>query len=198
MNNTIRYYNENADNYYDATIDVDFTDTYDRFLKYIPEHGSIIDIGCGSGRDAVAFALRGYQVVGLDASEKLAVIAEKEAGIPIIVADMSSWKADEPFDGIWCCASLLHLQNNKLCNFFENLRFNLKQSGAIFISVKSGIETGIDNKGRYMRNFTKSELTDLLKNTDIQIVEQWESRDKLSRSDFYWINIIGVKEQENS
>ena len=192
---TIQFYNENAESYFKSTATVDFTSTYNRFLKYIPEHGSIIDMGCGSGRDVSAFARMGYEAVGLDASEKLAEIAEKASGASVIIADMSSWVADEPFDGIWCCASILHLQNEELRSVFDNLEKNLKPGGVIFISVKSGIETGVDEKGRYMRNFTEKELEDLLKSANISVTEKWETKDKLAREDFYWINMIGIRDK---
>ena len=192
---TIQFYNENAESYFKSTATVDFTSTYNRFLKYIPEHGSIIDMGCGSGRDVSAFARMGYEAVGLDASEKLAEIAMKESGESVIIADMSSWVADEPFDGIWCCASLLHLQDEELRSVVANFEKNLKPGGAIFISVKSGIETGVDEKGRYMRNFTEKELEDLLTFANISVTEKWETKDKLAREDFYWINMIGIRDQ---
>lgn len=192
---TIQFYNENAESYFKSTATVDFTSTYNRFLKYIPEHGSIIDMGCGSGRDVSAFARMGYEAVGLDASEKLAEIAMKESGESVIIADMSSWVADEPFDGIWCCASLLHLQDEELRSVVANFEKNLKPGGAIFISVKSGIETGVDEKGRYMRNFTEKELEDLLTFANISVTEKWETKDKLAREDFYWINMIGIRDK---
>ena len=163
------------------------------FVSYLPEHARIIDMGCGSGRDAAAFVRMGYETVGLDASEKLAEIAVKESGASVIIADMSSWVADEPFDGIWCCASILHLQDEELRSVFDNFERNLKPGGAIFISVKSGIETGTDEKGRYMRNFTEKELEDLLHIANISVAAQWETKDMLSREDFFWINMIGIK-----
>ena len=173
---------------------MDFTDAYDRFLKYIPEHGSIIDIGCGSGRDTAAFVKRGYDAVGLDASEKLAEIARREHAVPVITADLSTWTADEPFDGMWCCASLLHLEDAQIRSFFAHLDGNLKAGGAIYISVKSGIQTGFEEKGRYMRNFQAEELRSLLREAKVTVVDEWETGDRLSRAGFCWINVIGMKE----
>ena len=192
MNDTIQYYDSHAKNYFDSTASVDFNDAYNRFLKYVPEHGRIIDIGCGGGRDVVAFVQRGFDVIGLDASETLAELAQKKNGIQVITADMAEWIADEPYDGIWCCASLLHLNDEGAHSFFENLRHNLRSGGAIYISVKSGIETGYDEKGRYMRNFTEAELRSLMEQAGIRIVCEWNTGDQLQRDEFYWINMIGI------
>ena len=193
MNDTINYYNKNAEQYYKNTVDVDFTDAYKRFLKYIPKGGRIIDVGCGSGRDTAAFKEMGYDAIGLDASEELAEVARKGKGIDVIVEDMASWITDEPYDGIWSCASLLHLDNKELISFFQNLNRNLKVEGAIYISVKTAIETGVDNKGRFMKNFTEEELRGYLDLAGIEIVETWDTGDQLNREGFSWINVIGIK-----
>lgn len=194
MSDTIAYYNANAENYYKTTENVDFTASYARFRKYVPEHGSIVDVGCGSGRDVKAFCDMGYQAVGLDASEELATIAMREKGITVFVDDMTTWIADEPFDGMWCCASLLHLDDAGLDRFADNVSKNLKPGGAIYISVKSGIETGYDDKGRYMRNFNYEELAELLAVSNVEIVDKWTTEDKMAREGFCWINIIGIRQ----
>ena len=193
MSDTIAYYNANAEKYFKTTENVDFTASYERFLKNIPKHGSIVDIGCGSGRDVKAFCDMGYQAVGLDASEELAIIAMREKGITVFVDNMTTWIAEEPYDGMWCCASLLHLDDTGLRKFIDNIDKNLKTGGAIYISVKSGIETGYDDKGRYMRNFSFEELSQLLTASNIKIVEHWTTEDKMAREGFCWINVIGIK-----
>ena len=126
-------------------------------------------------------------------SEELAEVARKGNGIDVIVEDMASWITDEPYDGIWSCASLLHLDNKELISFFQNLNRNLKVEGAIYISVKTAIETGVDNKGRFMKNFTEEELRGYLDLAGIEIVETWDTGDQLNREGFSWINVIGIK-----
>ena len=148
MNATISYYNNNAKEYCASTVDADMMEAYGKFRKYVPDGGSIVDMGCGSGRDVLAFKNMGYQVTGLDASEELAKLAAGYTDEPVITADMSSWKAESSFDGMWCCASLLHLKDEEVSQFFSNIRNNLKSGGALYISVKSGIETGTDVNGR--------------------------------------------------
>lgn len=54
-NKTIDYYNSNAAQYFNNTVDVDMTECCDRFLKYVTPGGRIIDIGAGSGRDIKYF-----------------------------------------------------------------------------------------------------------------------------------------------
>ena len=62
MNKTLEYYNKNADNFAKTTINVDFYDTQNRFSTMLPEHGYILDFGCGSGRDTKYFLEQGFYV----------------------------------------------------------------------------------------------------------------------------------------
>jgi 2-polyprenyl-3-methyl-5-hydroxy-6-metoxy-1,4-benzoquinol methylase len=199
-NKTINYYNNNAESYYDQTVNIDFEDLYEKFLKYIPDGGSIMDVGCGSGRDAAAFKAAGYAAEGLDASAELGAIAACRQNIKVTVCNMEDWIASEPFDGIWCCASLLHLTEDKCDRFLANLSRNLKSGGVIFISVKTGIKTGCDEKGRYMQNYTETSLSALITEQNqsgnkLKIIDTWLTKDSMNR-ETEWINMLVVKDKE--
>ena len=193
MNQTIEYYNQNAEAYFLNTVDVDFDRLRRKFVSYLPEHARIIDIGCGSGRDVKAFCDMGYDAVGLDASEEMARVARKQLGVNVITGDMADWIAEEPYDGIWCCAALLHLHEEEAERFLSNLKANLKPGGVVFISVKEGIETGYDDKGRYMRNYTEEDLRERLRISGISIVDIERTEDQLGRKAIHWLNITGKK-----
>ena len=187
MNGTIDYYNKNAKEYFESTSKVYLGMLYDKFLEHIPTGGRIMDIGCGSGRDVKWFRDHGYEAYGLDASEELVKIARAELGIPVEIGRTEEWKADEPFDGIWCCASLMHLNDEACRHFFENLNHNLKPGGALYVSVKSGIETGEDEAGRYLRNFTEEELREMINTiAGLKASELWFTEDTMHRSNFRW------------
>lgn len=207
MNSTIDFYNNNADNYYEQTASVDFSDLYERFLKYIPEGGRIMDVGCGSGRDAGAFCRMGFRAEGLDAAEELAALAGEKQGINVTVCNMEDWITDRPYDGIWCCAVLVHLEDGQIKKFFNNLRYNLAEGGVLFVSVKArdGNCDGYDSKGRYMRYFERAELRGFVEEVNgnsygavkavseesarLKILEEWESEDGMDRA-VRWLNLI--------
>ena len=194
MNKTIDYYNEHADSYYRNTVGVDLDATRLRFAAYLPPEASVIDMGCGSGRDDLAFNNMGHRAIGLDASVELVSLAMEMLGIKAFCADMSTWISGEPYDGIWSCASLMHLNDEECKRFFNNLQYNLKSGGAIYISVKSGIETGEDAAGRYLRDYTSEEIEALISTVPgLQIREIWYTEDTLNRREFKWLNIIAVR-----
>ena len=150
-----------------------------------------MDLGCGSGRDVKWFRDHGYHAYGLDASEKLARIACEKLGIPVEVGFIEEWIAEETFDGIWCCASLVHLDDNRIDQFLSNLRYNLKKGGALFISVKENIDSGVVEDGRYFRDFNEETLNALISHyKEFSIEKVWYTEDKMHRESFKWLNAI--------
>lgn len=197
MNGTIKYYDEHALQYFDGTSQVDLAVLYEEFLKYVPAGGRIMDLGCGSGRDVKWLRDQGYDAYGLDASEKLVKIATDHFDIPVEVGCIEEWVADEVFDGIWCCAALMHLDDKSIDRFLSNLRCNLRLGGALFISVKEGINSGINEDGRYFRDFDVESLSTLLSTYKCLRLEKiWYTDDKLHRNSFRWLNAIITMNQQ--
>lgn len=74
----MNYYDIHAEEYFMQTFHVDMTDLYGRFLPGIPAGGWILDLGSGSGRDAVYFSKQGFKVTALEPSEGLCKEIQKE------------------------------------------------------------------------------------------------------------------------
>jgi ubiquinone/menaquinone biosynthesis C-methylase UbiE len=71
---TIDYYNNFADAFAEATLHVDMASLYQPFLTELPQTARILDVGCGAGRDTLAFKNKGYKVEAIDYSEELSVL----------------------------------------------------------------------------------------------------------------------------
>ena len=190
MNSTIQYYNQNAEEYFKETINIDIENFHKKFISLLPNNAKIIDIGCGSGRDVKAFSEMGYNTIGLDIAENLSATAKQHLNIDIIYENMINWKSSEPFDGMWCCGSLLHLHDDELQSFLQNLKYNLKQDGIIFISVKEGIPTGTNKDGRYFHNYTQNEICNILNKAGLEIIDIEITKDLLKRYNFQWLCIF--------
>ena len=193
MRSTIDYYNRIADSYYWTTVGIDMSKLRNAFAAYLPAESRVIDLGCGSGRDVMAFCDMGHDASGLDASKELVELAKERLEVKASVGDMVTWRASEPYDGIWCCASLIHLNEEEKKRFFGNLQYNLKPGGVIYISVKEGIETGTDEEGVYTSNCTADELKSFLNGAGCEILETVVTEDAMGRPGVKWLNVIAKK-----
>lgn len=191
MNETIEYYNINASKYFNDTISADMSIIYEKFEEYLSNDSSILDCGCGSGRDIKYFLSKGYNVSGLDASEKMCKYASELTNINVICMNFNEIDIHEKFDGIWACASLLHLESNMLLEVFIKLRNALKENGVLYVSFKYGDFEGKRNE-RYFTDMTEKKLNDLISSIPkLEIVETWISEDVRKDRNFEkWLNAI--------
>ena len=191
MDKTIDYYERNADAFTEGTMDVAFTDVQERYLSYIPARGSILDFGCGSGRDTKYFISKGYSVEATDGSKKLCEIAGNNAGVTVKHMMFSELDEQEKYDGIWACASILHLPKEELKDVFERMIKAVKKGGYIYSSFKHGDFEGYRNE-RYFIDFTFESFHEFTKRfPEIKIIEEWISADvRPGRGDEKWLNLI--------
>lgn len=117
---TLCYYNQNAKAFVQDKKDVPFSDIQNRFLSLLKPHARILDLGCGSGRDALAFMKAGFATETADGSEEMVRLCRK-AGINARQMLFEELDAKDAYDGIWACASLLHCTKDELKQIFPLL-----------------------------------------------------------------------------
>lgn len=101
MNNkTINYYNKYTKSFIQTTRSVDFTNIQNKFLSYLPSGASILDFGCGSGRDTKYFIKRNYNVTAIDGSEEICKEASKYTGIKVKQMLFEELNDQNIYDGI--------------------------------------------------------------------------------------------------
>jgi cyclopropane fatty-acyl-phospholipid synthase-like methyltransferase len=146
---SIRYYEENAAEFFRRSVDADVLPARAQFAGLIPPGGKVLEAGCGAGRDARAFKALGFQVTAIEAAPKLAALARAHSGLPVEVMtfDQITWR--EAFDGIWACASLLHVARQDLPDTLRRLRAALVPGGVWFMSFKYGTEERLANGRRF-------------------------------------------------
>lgn len=189
MSITNRYYKINAKDYFDSTVTADASSLREKFVALVPKGGYILDLGCGSGRDTKAFIDMGYKVTAIDSSEELCILAHEHTGIEVKCTDFMSLNEISCFDGIWACASLLHVSIKNLPLLLAKLRDALVPNGVIYASFKNGDFEG-ERDGRYYTDMTTERFSQILTNTsDLFIVEQWYSEDVI-KSRNTWYNVI--------
>lgn len=191
MANTLKYYNQNANQFVRETLSVDFTATQERFLAKLCAGACILDFGCGSGRDAKYFLDKGYRVEATDGSEELCRMASDYAGIPVKQMLFEELDETEKYDGIWACSSILHLDKNALKEVLKKMAAALKSEGVVYTSFKYGDFEG-ERNGRYFTDFTLELFKRYMQAiTELQIEEYWITGDvRPGRGEEKWLNLI--------
>lgn len=190
-NNTLNYYNTNAKSFVSSTLAVDFSQTQDKFLHLLPPTASILDFGCGSGRDTKYFLDAGMQVDATDGSEELCRLASEYTGIPVRQMLFEDLDAKAQYDGIWACSSILHLPKDVLKDVLKKMIAALKENGIIYTSFKYGMFEG-ERNGRFFTDFTEETFREFVSDVDkIKIEESWITGDvRPGRGDERWLNLI--------
>lgn len=188
----INFYNREAERYKEERNEIKgFDEIYKPFIKYIKHNGKILDFGCGSGRDSLYFKNNGYKVIALDGSKAMCDITRQLCNIEVKEMFFEDFKEENTYDGIWACASLLHLPKDILINVLKNLALSLKENGYIYASFKYGDYEGIRNR-RYFIDFTEESFKDIIKKIpDLEIIETYQTNGVLkSQIRKHWLNIV--------
>ena len=194
-NRTLKYYENNADSFVQDTVSADMSGARQRFMEYLPRQARILDFGCGSGRDIKFFLDKGYIVDGADGSPELCRIASDYTGIGVKQMRFQELDAEELYDGIWACASILHLPKEELTGVLHRIERALKTGGILYTSFKYGTFEGMRN-GRYFTDFTEDSLREYWKEvSSLNLLKYWITQDVRSgKEEERWLNILAGRQ----
>ena len=194
---TLIYYDDRASAYYQQTYAVSLNDIYSQFIDNLTSDSvqTILDVGCGSGRDSEYFASLGFTVTAVDGSTKLLDLAKESCRhdidwLKLSFKDIAKQNWVNHFTGIWACASLLHLPFNQLEGVLNTLVTALKTNGVIYLSFKYGDSERLDGD-RFFCDMNDSRIEQLLtKVPSVTLVKSWQSYDKRYDNSTVWFNIL--------
>ena len=187
------YYNNNAQEFVNSTFMVDMQSLYQPFLNLLPDFGRILDLGCGSGRDALAFKNMGYQIEAMDYSAELVKQASDLTGIEVRLQSFYDLDEINTYDGIWACASLLHCERHRLVDVLQRMIQSLKANGVIYMSFKYG-DQDREKDGREFTDLNEQQAGELLNHfSQVSLAKQWISIDKRPDRTEQWLNLLWKK-----
>lgn len=190
-NQTLNYYDENAQAFVANTINADISANYSEFELRLQNGASILDFGCGSGRDTKYFHDKGYAVDSIDGSEELCKLASEYSGVPVKHKLFQELDEQDKYDGIWACSSILHLPKTELKDVFRKMLQAMKDGGVIYTSFKYSEFEG-ERNGRYFTDFTEESFTEYISDLNNMLIEKsWITGDvRPGRGDEKWLNLI--------
>lgn len=189
------YYEENAKQYIESTISCDMDLLYSFFEEHLPKHGTILDLGFGSGRDSLYFRKKGYEVYGVDPTISFCQHLKDLGFVYVYPLKAQDMDFHNQFDGIWACASLLHVPSRELNMVFQKCSEALKESGILYVSFKQGKFEGERDRRHYL-DLTKEELEKYLEGTSLMMKEVLITDDVRKDNPTKWLNVILTKTAE--
>ncbi|WP_163305224.1 class I SAM-dependent methyltransferase [Enterobacter ludwigii] len=193
---TLHYYQNHAQDFFDGTVNVDMTPLYEAFTQHLAHGARVLDAGCGSGRDAKAFHEMGYVVDAFDASSAMVELAKQHTGLPVQLMTFSEIDGKAQYDGIWCCASLLHVPSSELPAVMQKLADALKPGGVWYVSFKYGNGERVQGERRFTDLDEEGLRMGISNITDVEITSLWVTKDYRSERSEKWLN--GVLHKKNT
>lgn len=188
---SIDYYEKYAETFFETTVLADMQMVYQPFLSLVKPQGRILDLGCGSGRDSNYFIRRGYQVTALDGSPTLARLASDYIGQEVICGRIEELAYEREYDGIWACASLVHMEKKYMPEMLGKVKRALKDDGILYVSLKYGKGERLKG-GRYFNYYDEAELRTVIEELkDMAIIKLFKTEDvRKERNQEFWINAL--------
>lgn len=193
MTKTLDYYNANAEAFIEGTLNADMSKVRQTFTKYLETGAHILDAGCGSGRDSLAFKEQGYVVTAIDGSKEICKKAAALLGQPVRTRTFKEIEDVNTYDDIWACATLLHVPSSEMVEVFRHLVAALKEDGVLYVSFKYGVFEG-ERNGRYFNDYNEEKFKEVLQHfPELCMLEKWTTDDvRVDRTE-QWLNMIFKK-----
>ncbi|PID39636.1 MAG: SAM-dependent methyltransferase [Proteobacteria bacterium] len=188
---TRAWYEANAKKFYADTVHINMAVLYVPFLNYMRPYASILDAGCGSGRDTLYFSKRGYAVTAFDSSQALVKLAAKLTGKEIMTLAFQDLDIEDRFDGVWACASLIHVPMADMQDVLARISRSMKVGGVLYASFTHGTGEHIRD-GRSVIDLDEKGFDDLIKpHAELAVIRSWKTEDLLpDRQKEKWLNVL--------
>lgn len=177
-----------ADRFWESSIER----AWKEFSQLMPPGGMILDLGCGPGRDVAKFSQQGFRVVGADLSIGLLGEALRRTGGKFVQSDMRAIPFGKAqFDGVWMCASLLHIPRAQAPNVLAQTLRVMGLGSIIFIGVKQGDGEGWEEREgpRFFTFYQEDKFVEMVRASGFSIETSWIEE----ASKHTWINLITRK-----
>ncbi len=184
INDTIKYYNDNCENF-KSKWDNYLFDIPNTFAEYLKDDAYVLDLGCGTGRDSLYFKEKGFKVKCIDGSVNMCKIASEALGQEVENKNYLDIDYKDLFDGVFACASLLHLKDEDLKIVLKKIYDSLKFNGIMYASFKYGNDERFED-GRFFNDMTLDKFNKLMNETEcnFEIIKAWNTSQYGTDSEF--------------
>lgn len=189
------FYKKNATAYAESTFSTEFAQAiYNGMKDYLlfnEDNAPILDIGCGSGRDANHLISLGHQVDAFDQSPEMIEEAQRLTGLKDVfkVGSAQDFQTDRQYQFAYSIACLLHLNDDEFQDAITHIFNHIHDGGFFFFTLKKGEGEETDQAGRYFNYYTEDKIQQVFKRLGLFVLDVKEVAD-LTRPDTAWYYIL--------
>ncbi len=188
------YYQNHFQVYHDRTFWVDPSSFLCALAIRLHAGNTVVDVGCGSGRDILWLKKRGYDALGLERSRGLADLARTHTACRIIEADFETYDFSKlSVDALLLIGALVHLSRSKFPKVLKTICRALKKNGFLLITMKQGkgIETNPDGRQFYL--WEDKDLRNVFQSNNLSVVDFFRQPSKINPGET-WLGYVLKKE----
>jgi len=198
---TLEHYNRTADAFREGTRGHDVSQNIAALLRHIrgTPPFTLLDFGCGPGRDLATFSAMGHVAIGVEGAERLAQMAREATRCEVWQQDFLA--LDLPaarFDGIFANASLFHVPRQELPRVLRELHVTLKEEGVLFSSNPRGANEEGWNRGRYGAYHDLETWRHFMEAAGFVEIEHYYRPAGLPREDQPWLATVSRKASKST
>lgn len=198
LNNTLKYYESNYSALLNRYESADVSEVQKLLLQTFHKNATLLEIGCGSGRDASFMVKQEYDVIAIDGSANMIEEAKKihpELSKKLFHKTLpNNLKFDNEFDGVYSIATLMHLSKEDITKIILQIYTLLKENGKFLISVslfRDDVNVdGYDEKGRFFLLLSMDEWITLFQDIGFKVLHTKKNKDGLNRGGIEWLTLV--------
>jgi SAM-dependent methyltransferase len=184
------YYKHHFQIYHDRTFWVDPSLFLAPLTIHLKAGNTVVDVGCGSGRDILWLKNRGYDVIGLERSSGLAGLARTHTACRIIEADFETYDFSKlSADALVLIGALVHLPRPKFPKVFKAICRALKKSGTLLITMKQGKGAVADPQGRHFYLWQDEDLREVFQSQNLPVIDFFRQPSKINPAET-WLGYV--------
>ncbi len=184
----MEFYDTNASLFIESWMSADMKGEYEEFEKLVKQGGSILDGGCGSGRDSLYFLQKGYDVTAFDPSDEMIKYASQFTGLSVKKLRWEDLADKDKYNAVWASASLYHVNRADMNAVFDKIADALKDNGILFASYRDRPDD-FEEGGRKFTSFDKNTFSKFIQeNGKFDIISIKERKDsRKGKEDEIWL-----------
>jgi SAM-dependent methyltransferase len=189
------YYQENHKKYHEQTSSINPASFLSPLVRYLTPGSSILDVGCGSGRDMRWLKDRGFRPTGFERSNGLAALAREHSGCPVLEGDFEGYDFSVvDVDAILLVGALVHVPHERFSKILSNIAQALNPEGHVLLTLKEGVKTRNGDGGRVFYLWKDGALRAGFGKLNITVVDFFRAISKIRKSDVWLGYVLKLRE----